>query len=127
LSFSTCFNRPQKRRPKLHSYADVHGRYRREHNFSISGLEGFDIRGKVIGIIGTGNIGKIAAEILKGFGPSKMIAYDAYPSDDCKYAHKQLFVAFLISCNRPWMPSKQNYRCLETTRIHISDKKNVLL
>jgi lactate dehydrogenase-like 2-hydroxyacid dehydrogenase len=57
----------------------------REHNFSISGLEGFDIRGKVIGVIGTGNIGKIAAEILKGFGPSRLLAYDAYPSEDCKW------------------------------------------
>eukprot|EP00285_Hemiselmis_virescens_P010407 CAMPEP_0173382004 /NCGR_PEP_ID=MMETSP1356-20130122/4443_1 /TAXON_ID=77927 ORGANISM="Hemiselmis virescens, Strain PCC157" /NCGR_SAMPLE_ID=MMETSP1356 /ASSEMBLY_ACC=CAM_ASM_000847 /LENGTH=346 /DNA_ID=CAMNT_0014336117 /DNA_START=69 /DNA_END=1109 /DNA_ORIENTATION=- len=56
----------------------------REHNFSISGLEGFDIRGKKIGILGTGNIGKIAAGILKGFGPSRLMGHDAYPSDECK-------------------------------------------
>jgi len=56
----------------------------REHNFSISGLEGFDIRGKTIGILGTGNIGKITAGILKAFGPSRLLGHDAFPSDECK-------------------------------------------
>lgn len=31
----------------------------REHNFSISGLEGFDIHGKAIGIIGTGAVSSL--------------------------------------------------------------------
>jgi phosphoglycerate dehydrogenase-like enzyme len=38
----------------------------------------------VIGIIGTGNIGKITAEILKGFGPSRLLGNDAYPSEELK-------------------------------------------
>jgi D-lactate dehydrogenase len=64
--------------------SSIQGSACREHNFSISGLEGFDIRGKVIGIIGTGNIGKITAEILKGFGPSRLLGNDAYPSEELK-------------------------------------------
>ncbi len=50
-------------------------------NFNIDGLIGFDMRGKTAGIIGTGKIGQIAIEILKGFGMN-VIAYDAYPNPD---------------------------------------------
>jgi D-lactate dehydrogenase len=47
----------------------------REQNFSLNGLLGFDLRGKTIGIIGTGNIGKAFSRIVKGFG-CKVLAYD---------------------------------------------------
>lgn len=40
----------------------------RDHNFSIAGLLGFDMRGKTAGIIGVGQIGKVVVDILKGFG-----------------------------------------------------------
>ncbi len=50
----------------------------REFNFSLSGLEGFDLYGKTIGIIGTGKIGRCAADIAKGFG-MHIMAYDPYP------------------------------------------------
>ena len=44
--------------------------YDRVHdlNFSLSGLVGFDLHGKTAGIVGTGKIGRVAAEILLGFG-----------------------------------------------------------
>lgn len=47
----------------------------REQNFSLSGLMGFDLFGKTIGVIGTGNIGHVFATIMLGFG-CKVIAYD---------------------------------------------------
>ncbi|HEX7859607.1 MAG TPA: 2-hydroxyacid dehydrogenase [Verrucomicrobiae bacterium] len=61
----------------------IHRAYNRvrEHNFSLNGLVGFDLRGKTVGIVGTGKIGKITAEIFKGFG-TKVLAYDPYPSPD---------------------------------------------
>lgn len=37
-------------------------------NFSLDGLTGFDMNGKTIGIIGTGQIGAVAVKILNGFG-----------------------------------------------------------
>ncbi|SHN34250.1 2-hydroxyacid dehydrogenase [Chitinophaga sp. CF418] len=37
-------------------------------NFSLDGLTGFDMNGKTVGIIGTGQIGAVAAKILNGFG-----------------------------------------------------------
>ena len=39
-----------------------------ELNFSLDGLTGFDMNGKTVGIIGTGQIGSIVAKILHGFG-----------------------------------------------------------
>ena len=51
----------------------------REFNFSLSGLAGFDLHGKTVGIIGTGKIGLIFADICKGFG-MKILAYDKFPN-----------------------------------------------
>lgn len=53
----------------------------REHNFSLNGLVGFDVHGKTVGIVGTGKIGRITAEIFKGFGTA-VLAYDPVPSLD---------------------------------------------
>jgi D-lactate dehydrogenase len=46
-----------------------------EHDFSIEGLKGFDLKGKTIGVIGTGQIGLHVIRIAKGFGMN-VIAYD---------------------------------------------------
>ncbi len=53
----------------------------REHNFSLGGLVGFDIHGKTAGIIGTGKIGRIAAQIFRGFG-ARVLAHDPFPAAD---------------------------------------------
>jgi D-lactate dehydrogenase len=50
----------------------------RDNNFTISGLVGFDLFGKTAGIIGTGKIGLILIDILKGLGMN-VIAYDSFP------------------------------------------------
>lgn len=63
----------------------IHRAYHRvrEGNFALEGLIGFDMRGKTAGVVGTGKIGAIVAEILKGFGCT-LLAYDPYPSEACK-------------------------------------------
>ncbi|MDR3448944.1 MAG: hydroxyacid dehydrogenase [Alphaproteobacteria bacterium] len=50
----------------------------RDGNFNFHGLQGFDLYGKTFGIIGTGHIGRRAAQIAKGFG-MKVIAFDMRP------------------------------------------------
>jgi D-lactate dehydrogenase len=50
----------------------------REQNFSLNGLVGFDLHGKTVGIIGTGKIGRIAAQIFRGFG-CRVLASDVTP------------------------------------------------
>ena len=53
----------------------------RDNNFSINGFLGFDLRGKTFGIIGTGKIGRVFAELLQGFGV-RILGYDMYPSQE---------------------------------------------
>lgn len=40
----------------------------REQNFALNGLLGFNLHGKTVGIIGTGNIGRAFCRIMLGFG-----------------------------------------------------------
>jgi D-lactate dehydrogenase len=40
----------------------------REGNFSLDGLLGFDLKGRTVGIVGTGKIGMCLANIMRGFG-----------------------------------------------------------
>lgn len=47
----------------------------REQNFALNGLLGFNLHGKTIGVVGTGNIGKAFCNIVKGLG-CKVLAYD---------------------------------------------------
>lgn len=59
---------------KIHrAYARV-----REGNFSLDGLLGFSLKGRTVGIIGTGKIGIAVARIMRGFG------CDVIGSDPCQ-------------------------------------------
>ncbi|MFZ3186141.1 MAG: hydroxyacid dehydrogenase [Pseudomonadales bacterium RIFCSPLOWO2_12_59_9] len=50
----------------------------REGDFSLHGLIGFDLHGKTVGIIGTGQIGSAFANIMAGFG-CQLLAHDPQP------------------------------------------------
>ena len=53
----------------------------RDFNFSLNGLTGFDLRGRTIGVVGTGKIGRVFMEICSGFGVN-IVAYDPYPIEN---------------------------------------------
>jgi D-lactate dehydrogenase len=55
----------------------------REGNFSLAGLLGFDLHGKTVGVVGTGQIGTVFARIMLGFG-CRVLAYDPYPSEEAR-------------------------------------------
>lgn len=48
--------------------------------FSFEGLRGIDLKGRTIGIIGTGRIGKESAKIAKGFGMN-VLAFDLFKDE----------------------------------------------
>ncbi|MEK7076942.1 MAG: NAD(P)-dependent oxidoreductase [Patescibacteria group bacterium] len=50
-------------------------------SFSLQGMRGMDIKGKTLGVIGTGRIGKEVIKIAKGFGMD-VIAYDPMPNNE---------------------------------------------
>lgn len=49
------------------------------NDFSIEGLRGFDLRGKILGVIGAGSIGVHVIKIAKGFG-MEILASDSKPN-----------------------------------------------
>lgn len=51
----------------------------RDGNFELDGLMGFDLHGKTVGVVGTGKIGLIFAQIMRGFGCT-VVAHDPYPA-----------------------------------------------
>ncbi|PZR20288.1 MAG: hydroxyacid dehydrogenase [Flavobacterium psychrophilum] len=55
----------------------------RDQNFSLNGLLGFDLYGKTIGVVGTGNIGQVFCTIMSGFG-CRIIAYDKKENESLK-------------------------------------------
>lgn len=67
----------------LTSNRRIHKAYNRtkEFNFSLEDLVGMELKGKTLGIIGTGKIGRCMIDIANGF-KMKVIAYDPYPIDN---------------------------------------------
>ena len=75
----------------LTSIRRIHKAYIRtkDFNFSLSGLTGFDLHGKTVGVVGTGKIGRIFIDICKGFGMN-VIAYDKFPAEGSKIEYVTL-------------------------------------
>ncbi len=67
----------------LTSIRRIHKAYirSRDFNFSLSGLTGFDLHGKTVGVIGTGRIGRVFIDICRGFGMN-VLAYDKFPTEE---------------------------------------------
>ena len=65
----------------LTSVRRIHKAYirTRDFNFSLSGMTGFDLHGKTMGIIGTGRIGRVFTDICRGF-EMRVLAYDKFPT-----------------------------------------------
>ncbi|MEA3461528.1 MAG: 2-hydroxyacid dehydrogenase, partial [Bacteroidota bacterium] len=82
----------------------------REGNFSLERLTGFNLNGKVVGIIGTGKIGTAFASIMSGLG-CQVVAFDKYPDEALKQSgveylsmEKLLTISDIISLHCPLTP-----------------------
>jgi D-lactate dehydrogenase len=64
---------------------NIHRAYARvrEGNFALQGLLGFDLHGRTVGVIGTGQIGAIVSRIMQGFG-CRILAYDLQRNAECE-------------------------------------------
>ena len=62
----------------------IHHAYNRarDGNFTLDNLIGFNMAGKTVGIVGTGNIGVALARIMNGFG-CELLGYDVQPNPAC--------------------------------------------
>lgn len=98
-------------------------RVQEEGLFSQDGLRGFDLKGKTIGILGTGHIGAHMIRMAKGFD-MKVIAFDAFPKESLAQElgftymslDEVLAQADVVSVHLPYMP----------TTHHILNKENIM-
>ncbi|MFF8658903.1 2-hydroxyacid dehydrogenase [Streptomyces huasconensis] len=86
----------------------------RDFDFRLDGLMGRDLRGRTVGVLGTGRIGEAFTRIAHGFG-MRLLGWDAVPNPACvelgmKYVEKDrlLAEADLVSLHVPLLPSTQH-------------------
>jgi D-lactate dehydrogenase len=84
----------------------------RDFNFSLDGLVGFDLHGKTVGIVGTGKIGAVFAQIMSGFG-CKLIAYDVAPRKDLPVTYvtaaEIMAKSDILSFHVPLLPTTHHF------------------
>ncbi|SEO99488.1 2-hydroxyacid dehydrogenase [Nitrosovibrio sp. Nv6] len=102
----------------------------RNGNFALQGLLGFELRGKTVGIVGTGRIGAAVTQILHGFG-CRLIAHDPQENLECislgvEYvALEKLYAeSDIITLHCPLNP--QTYRLIDSAAIS-QMKRGVML
>jgi D-lactate dehydrogenase len=101
-------------------------------NFSLSGLVGFDLYGKTAGIFGTGRIGRVAAEILRGFG-MEVLAFDLFPSHEWAKEHGVIYTDALtlaresevISLHTPLTP--ETYHIIRRETLELMKPGTILI
>ena len=118
----------------LTSIRRIHKAYIRskDFNFSLSGLTGFDLHGKTVGVIGTGRIGRVFIDICRGFG-MKVLAYDKFPAsgldngDTIRYVEMDelLSQSDIISLHCPLM--EDTYHIIDDKAIEECKKGVVIL
>ncbi len=102
-------------------------------DFNPNNLEGFDLKGKVLGVLGTGRIGRHAIQIGNGFG-MKVIAYDPFPNKDlctqCNFEYRDtvdevLAESDVVTIHVPYM--KETHHLISAGNIGKMKKSAVLI
>lgn len=115
FAFGLILNLTRKLYPAIHQMKE-------DGSFSLKGFRGIDIKGKTIGILGTGRIGKEMIHIAQGFGMNVM-AFDVYPDEHYGKNHNFIYAplekvlkhADIISIHLP----------LTNKTKHIINKRNI--
>lgn len=87
----------------------------RKGNFSLDGLMGFDLCGKILAIVGTGVIGRHVGKIAKGFG-MEVVAFDMRQDEKWAAVHsvrymplkEALSMADIVTLHVPVTPETQH-------------------
>ncbi|MBN1962805.1 MAG: 2-hydroxyacid dehydrogenase [Deltaproteobacteria bacterium] len=104
----------------------------REGNFSLSGLVGFDLHGRTIGIVGLGKIGHSLAKIMHGFG-MQILAYDTFHDEGFANQYNLKYVELdellrksdIISLHTPLLP--ETYHMINNERISIMKRGIIII
>ncbi|KGK29042.1 MULTISPECIES: 2-hydroxyacid dehydrogenase [Cellulophaga] len=101
------------------------------YNFIQDNLMGFNVRGKTVGLIGTGSIGAAMASIMNGFGCT-ILAYDIAPNYELETAYNLKYKSLdqlcsasdIISLHIPL--TEDNHYLINKERMALM-KKNVII
>lgn len=112
----------------MKSYTQV----REEGVFDAESIQGFDLYGKTLGVVGTGKIGKNAARIGLGFG-MKIAMCDTYPDQNfageigCKYQNIEevLRTSDIVTLHVPYM--KETHHLMNAARLKMMKKGSYLI
>jgi D-lactate dehydrogenase len=112
----------------------IHDSYERtrQGDFTCQGIQGFDLSGKVLGVLGTGRIGSKVIEIAKGFR-IEVIAYDKYPNIkmseelrfQCTDVTTLLQKSDIVTLHLPL--NEETYHFLNKDRIDIMKKGAIII
>lgn len=102
-------------------------------DFSIhENMQGFDLEGKILGVVGTGKIGKNMIHIARGFNMN-IIAYDLHP--DLAFAKENNFTyktlnevlkeSDIVTLHAPY--TKENYHLINKENISLMKKSSYLI
>lgn len=113
---------------------NVHKSYLRtlQSNYSIEGLKGFDLKGKTLGVIGAGNIGKHVIRIARGFD-MKVLVSDPHPdlflSEEMGFSYVSLQTLLkesdIVSLHAPY--SKKNHHLIDRKAMKKMKKGSILI
>ncbi len=100
--------------------------------FSQAGLRGFDLKGKTIGILGTGRIGVHMIRMAKGFDMN-VIAFDAFPKESLAQELGFTYVSFeglllqsdIVSMHLPY--TKETHHILNVDNIWKMKKGSIVI
>ena len=111
---------------------DAQNRIEESGSFSQDGLRGFDLKGKTIGIIGTGHIGERMINMARGFD-MKIIAFDAYPKPELAAALGFTYLPFeevlatsdIVSLHAPY--NAHTHHMINMQNIHTLKRGSYLI
>lgn len=111
---------------------EAYDRIRETGNWSFEGLQGFDLKGKTIGVVGTGRIGRHSIRIAKGFD-MKVIGFDTHPdiklAEEFGFEYKSLddllSVSDVVTLHVPYM--KETHHLINEKRLWQMKKGTVLI
>jgi D-lactate dehydrogenase len=110
-------------------------------SFDRDGLQGFDLKGKKLGVVGTGKIGCHSIRIGSAFG-MEVIAYDAYPNEERAKEMGYTYVdsldellaqADVVTLHVPYMPethhmiNKDNIKKIKKGAILVNTARGALV
>lgn len=101
-------------------------------NFSREGLRGFDLKGRTIGVVGTGNIGRHVIRVAHGF-EMKILAFDIKPDKALENHYPLKFVTLerllresdVVTLHAPYSP--HTHHLINAKNIRLMKKGAVLL